>query len=208
MSKALPGRLFVLSAPSGSGKTTILEAILSTEKNIVRSVSVTTRLARQGERHGRDYLFVTPSRFDRMRRGRAFLECAKVVDHWYGTPWTPIKRAIRKGTDALLVIDVEGARQIRKKKLPSTTVFLLPPSRQALRQRLLKRGTEDPKEIGARLSRTQRELAQLVHYDYAVINDRLREAIRDIRTILRAERLRVRGDKTKCRLLLRNCWKG
>lgn len=177
------------------------------ERSAVRSISVTTRPRRRGERQGRDYRFVTPGQFARMRSRGEFLERARILGHWYATPRAPIERALEAGRDVLLGIDVDGAAQVRKSGLPATTVFLLPPSQEALRERLLKRGTEDAREIRARLERAKRELAQVIRYDYAVVNDRLSEAIAEMKAILRAERNRVLGDKQKCRCLLSSCWK-
>lgn len=136
-----------------------------------------------------------------------FLECARILGYEYATPRGPIERALEAGKDVLLGIDVQGAAQIRRSGLPVTTVFLLPPSQAALRERLLKRGTENAHEIRARLARAKRELAQVIRYDYAVINGRLSEAIAKVKTILQSERHRVAGDEEKCQCLLKLCWK-
>jgi len=185
------GRLFILSAPSGSGKTTILEALRKSELGIVRSVSVTTRPPRAGERDGRDYRFVTGAQFARYKREGAFLECARVLDHWYGTLAAPIERALRSGRDVLLNLDIQGTRQIRRSGLACTAIFLLPPSLAVLRQRLKTRGTETTAQIQARLELARRELKEVRTYDYAVMNDRLKGAIAAVKTILRAERFRI-----------------
>ncbi len=184
-------RLFVVSAPSGSGKTTILNALLSRQRRKVRSVSMTTRPPRAGEKNGRDYRFVTRAQFERARSQKGFLEYARILGHWYGTPRRPVEQALKAGRDVLLGVDIQGARQIRKSKMPVTTIFLLPPSFAALRQRLKRRGTETPDQIQARLRLARRELAELKRYDYAVVNDRLDEAIETVRAILKAEKCRV-----------------
>ena len=191
------GRLFVLSAPSGSGKTTILGVLLKDKEAAssfgrpVRSISMTTRPPRAGERNGRDYRFVSLAQFSQARRRGEFLEQARILRHWYGTPRGPIERALEAGQDVLLGVDVQGARQIRCSGLPVTTIFLLPPSFGVLRERLERRGTESAAQIRARLRLARSELAQMRHYDYAVVNDRLRDAIDVVKAILKAERYRV-----------------
>ena len=186
------GRLFVLSAPSGSGKTTVLNALLKRNRGLVRSISVTTRPPRSGERNGKDYWFFSSARFrEGIARGR-FLEYARVLKNWYGTPKGPIEKATRAGKDVLLGIDIQGARQIRRGRLPATTLFLLPPSLKVLRERLERRGTETPEQIRDRLKLARRELKEASRYDYAVVNDRLREAVEAVENIIRAEQFRVK----------------
>lgn len=189
-----PGRLVVLSAPSGSGKTTVMERLLKAEPEVVRSISMTTRPPRKGERLGRDYRFVTPRIFAREKAKGNLLECARILGHWYGTPLAPIRRALRQGRDVLLGIDIRGAAQIRRTGLPITTIFLLPPSLSALRQRLNRRGTETPAQIRARMKLALRELKEVRRFDYAVENDSLPEAVASVRAILRAQRCRVDHD--------------
>lgn len=159
---------------------------------------MTTRPPRAGERQGRDYQFVSPSEFARARRRGLFLECARILNHWYGTPKAPIERALASGRDVLLGVDIQGARQIRKYGLPVTTIFLLPPSLTVLQGRLRRRGTETPGEIRARLKLARRELAQVKHYDYAVVNDHLKEAIAAVKAIVKAERFRVNPNQKPC----------
>jgi guanylate kinase len=185
------GRLFVLSAPSGSGKTTIIETVLKEEPNVVRSVSVTTRLPRAGERDGQDYRFVTERQFAQALMRGEFLESAQILGCRYATPRKPIERVLRKGQDVLLVVDVQGARQIRRSGLPTTTIFLLPPSFGELRERLKRRGTETEAQIQTRLRLARRELMEVRRFDYAVVNARLGEAVSTVKAILRAERYRV-----------------
>lgn len=185
------GRLFVLSAPSGSGKTTVLHALLRRERNAVRSISATTRAARRGERNGRDYRFISPQRFVRERADGGFLESARILGHWYGTPRGPIERALRAGRNVFLGIDIQGARSVRRSGLPVTTIFLLPPSWKALGERLRRRGTESSRQIRERLRLARREMREIKRYDYAVVNDRLQDAAAAIRTIVRAERHRT-----------------
>ncbi|MCM8794408.1 MAG: guanylate kinase [Candidatus Omnitrophica bacterium] len=186
------GRLFVLSAPSGSGKTTVLRRIVDTDSHVTLSVSATTRPPRPGEKNGRDYFFYSRKRFESQRKRGGFIEYAKILDNWYGTPRRPVEQALRLGRDVLLGLDIQGARQIRKSGLPATTIFLLPPSLAVLEHRLKKRGTETPGQIRARLQLARKELREVKHYDYAVMNDRLQEAIETVKAILRAEKCRVK----------------
>ena len=120
-----------------------------------------------------------------------FLECAKILGHWYGTPRQPIEDALKRGRDVLLGVDIHGARQIRQRNLPARTVFLLPPSLGVLEERLKKRGTETPAQIRARLKLARRELREVKRYDYTVLNDRLKDAVLEIRAIMKAERCRM-----------------
>jgi guanylate kinase len=168
----------------------MLGALLKRDRNRVRSISATTRPPRAGERHGKDYFFISRAQFRRgIARGK-FLEHARVLRNWYGTPKGPIEKALRAGKDVLLGIDIQGARQIRRGRLPATTVFLLPPSLQVLRQRLRQRATETPAQIRERLRLARKELKEVEKYDYAVVNDRLRYAVAAVEAILRAERHR------------------
>ena len=187
------GRLFVLSAPSGSGKTTLLRHLVNVEPRAALSISATTRPARHGEKHGLDYWFMSSKRFlDGVRRGD-FFEHARILNEWYGTPRAPILKALKKGRDVLMGVDIQGARSVRRSGFPATTIFILPPSLAVLKERLYKRGTETPKQIEARLKLARRELAEMPRYDYAVVNDRLAEAVSQVRAILTAERCRTKS---------------
>lgn len=185
------GRLFVISAPSGSGKTTVLTALLKRRWPVERSVSATTRPARPGEKNGRDYYFFSRAQFEKGIRDGIFLEHARILGQRYGTPRTPILRALRAGRDVLLAIDVQGARQIRRSGVPAVTIFLMPPSLHVLAGRLRRRGTETEVQILARLRLARKELREAPRYDYEVVNDRLKEAVATLAAILRAERHRV-----------------
>ena len=186
------GLLFVLSAPSGSGKTTLMERLLKLDPRLVRSVSITTRASRPGERHGREYLFVTPAQFAAQRRRGALLEDAQVLHHWYGTPRRFIEAAWRRGRDVLLGIDVQGARQIKRSGYPAVAIFIQAPTLVTLRDRLRHRGTETEAQVRARLALARRELRCVPEYDYVVVNDRLDDAVAQLRAIIAAERCRVR----------------
>lgn len=183
--------MFVISAPSGSGKTTVINALLRMEPSSVRSISMTTRTPRAGERNGRDYYFVSQHCFQTAQRRGQLLESARVLSHWYGTPRRPIEQALAKGKDVLLGVDVQGARKIRESRLPAILIFLVPPSRSVLKERLKRRGTETPREIRARLQLGRKELTEAKRFDYAVSNVHLKEAIAVIRAIFEAERCRV-----------------
>lgn len=182
-----PGRVFVISSPSGGGKTTVVERLKRRVPRLVRSVSVTTRPPRRGERHGREYRFVSSAVFERMKRSGELLEWAKVHGERYGTPKRPIAQALAHGRDALLSIDVQGARKIRRLLgRQAVLIFLLPPSRAALRRRLMRRRTESAQAIRQRLAAATREAACARWYDYAVVNDRLRETVARVQAIVTA----------------------
>ncbi|MBI2496022.1 MAG: guanylate kinase [Candidatus Omnitrophica bacterium] len=187
---ALPktrGRAFVISSPSGGGKTTVAARLLRALPRLTRSVSVTTRPMRRGERQGRDYDFVSPAAFHRLRRAGQLLEWARVHGAYYGTPKRPVLQALAGGRDVVLSIDVQGARQVRRALgRRAALIFLLPPSMDHLRRRLVGRKTETPAAIRRRLAAAQRELSCAAWYDYTVINDRLTRAIQDIRAIVDA----------------------
>ena len=190
-----PGRrglVFVVSGPSGGGKTTIVDRLRRRARRLERSVSVTTRLPRLGERHGREYRFVTAAAFQRQRRARRLLEWANVHGAWYGTPKAPVLEALRRGRNVMLSIDVQGARQVRRALgRQAVLIFLLPPSLRQLRQRLMRRRTDTPASIRCRLAAAKRELACAAWYDYSVVNDRLEHAVRNVQAIITAERDRT-----------------
>jgi guanylate kinase len=186
MRGARPGaRVFVVSSPSGGGKTTVVERLLRVLPRLVRSVSVTTRPPRPGEWRGRDYRFVTPAAFQRLRRAGRLLEWASVHGQWYGTPKDPVLRALARGRHVVLCIDVQGARQVRRALgARAVLVFLLPPSMRRLRARLLRRRTESPAALRRRLAAARREIACARRYDHAIVNDRLDRTVRTMHAIL------------------------
>jgi guanylate kinase len=183
------GRVFVLSSPSGGGKTTVVERLRRTLPRLARSVSLTTRPPRPGERQGRDYRFTTPAVFRRMRRRGELLEWARVHGACYGTPKRPVLQALTRGRDVVLSIDVQGARQVRRALGERTVlIFLVPPSLARLRQRLLRRRTDAPEAIRRRLAAARRELRCASWYDHRVVNDRLAQAVSQLRAICVAHR--------------------
>ena len=195
MSEATASLCFVLSAPSGAGKTTLAHAVLQRLAEITRTVSWTTRIARPGETDGADYTFVSQQAFDEQQAAGGFLESAIVHGNSYGTPASEIERIQAGGHDALLVIDVQGAEAIRTRLADAVTIFVLPPSKQVLEERLGGRDGTDPSKgetIHRRLGVAAEEIAQFVRYDYVVINDDFDQAVRELEAILIAERCKRR----------------
>lgn len=188
------GIVFVLSAPSGTGKTTLTHRLLRRVPGIRFSISCTTRAPRPGERNGVDYHFVSPGRFARLRKRGEFLEWAKVDGAAYGTSRRLLERHLERGEDVLLDIDTQGAAQVRRKIPGSVLIFVLPPGPMALRRRLRRRGT-DPVVVARRLGLARREITRCRKYDYLVLNDRLERAFRDLEAIIRAERSRTRRQR-------------
>jgi guanylate kinase len=186
------GIVFILSAPSGAGKTTLSRGALGMSLGLQASVSLTTRAPRLDECDGVDYSFVTDEEFRRRLASGELAEWAQVFDASYGTPRVPLDRAVASGTDILLDIDIQGARQIRQKyPHDAVTIFVLPPSFAELEERLRRRGTEDEAAIGRRLLRARDEASAFPEYDYLIINSELTESLRQLEAVVRAERLRV-----------------
>jgi guanylate kinase len=186
------GIIFILSAPSGAGKTTISREALRAIAGLTASVSLTTRSPREGEIEGRDYHFVSDEDFNRRVEAQELAEWARVFDASYGTPRAPLDRAIAAGDDILLDIDIQGARQIRAKySADAVTIFVLPPSFAELEERLRGRGTEDEAAIGRRLQRAREEANAYPEYDYLIINGTLGDSIARLDAVVNAERLRV-----------------
>jgi guanylate kinase len=189
------GILFVVSAPSGGGKTTLVKAALAADEGLSLSVSLTTRQPRRGEVDGRDYHFVRPEEFDRRRAEGEFAEWAEVFDHAYATPRPPLDEAIRAGRDVLLDVDIQGARSLKEiYARDAVGIFVVPPSFAALESRLRARGTDSEDQIARRLRRVRVEMeaaAEADIYDYRIVNADRAEAARAIDAIVAAERLRL-----------------
>lgn len=192
MAKKRVGNVFVISAPSGGGKTTLAGQILNAMPDVERSVSMTTRPPREGERDGRDYFFVSQKAFEAVRRKNGFLEHATVFGQSYGTPRAFVESRRRQGKDVLLLIDVQGARQVKENLKSAIRVFVLPPSLEELRRRLENRSTDAPEEISRRLRIARSEMREASQYDYVVLNLDLAKAVDELRAIILAERLKVK----------------
>jgi len=186
------GILFIISAPSGSGKTTLCNKLVDSLEGLNRSISMTTRAPRVGERDGVDYIFIEKREFLKRNKNHEFLEWAKVFDEYYGTPKRYVRHLLSKGQDMLLNIDVQGAMKIKKLKNRAVYIFILPPSTVSLKERLVNRSTDSKKDIARRLKLVRRELSYLSRYDYVVVNNVLQSALDSLRSIIIAERCRVK----------------
>ena len=187
----MSGSLYIVSAPSGAGKTSLVSALLAADPLIRKSVSYTTRDPRPGEQNGRDYHFVTPDEFERMRSQGELLESALVHGNHYGTSRRTVETECAAGSDVLLEIDWQGAAQSRKLKPEAVAIFILPPSIPALEERLRRRGQDSDEVIARRLAAAQGEIAHVHDFDYVIINDDFDRAAQDLTSIVRAERLRL-----------------
>jgi guanylate kinase len=186
------GILFIVSAPSGAGKTTISTEALRRLSGVEMSVSCTTRGPRAGEVDGRDYHFLSAEEFARRRAAGDFAESAEVHGYLYGTPRSPIDAAITDGRDMLLDIDVQGSRQLKQRYgSEAVSVFVLPPSEAALAERLRRRGTDSEETIRRRLERARAEMDAYLTYDYAIVNDDIERSVGVLVSIVAAERVRV-----------------
>jgi len=185
------GVMLILSSPSGAGKSTLAEGLLKGETELSMSVSVTTRQPREGERHGVDYYFVDKDEFLRMQKAGELLEWAEVFGNFYGTPHEPVERALASGQDILFDVDWQGAAQLLKNCTDDLCrVFILPPSAEALEQRLKGRGKDKPEVVAHRMAQASREISHWNEYDHVIINDDLELALSQLRAILSAERTR------------------
>jgi guanylate kinase len=178
------GRLYVIAAPSGAGKTSLVKALMQREPRMRFSVSYTTRQPRPNEVDGRDYHFVTQAQFQEMIARSEFLEHAKVFDNFYGTSLSAVQSALQAGQLLLLEIDWQGARQVRARLPAARTIFILPPTRRALEERLRARSTDSDAVIQRRLKDAADDLAHWTEFDYVVVNDRFEQALADLLTIV------------------------
>lgn len=178
------GELFIVSAPSGAGKTSLLKALMARDGSVKFSVSYTTRDPRPGEIDGRDYHFIDADRFAAMRGDNAFLESAEVYGNGYGTGIADVRRELAQGHKVVLEIDWQGARQVRARMPEAVSVFILPPSRECLRARLTERGTDSEAIIDRRMAVATAEMAHWDEYDYVIINDEFEQALADLAAVL------------------------
>lgn len=185
-----PGILFVISAPSGGGKRTVLERVMAADANLEYSVSATTRPPREGETDGVDYVFLDRDEFDARIEAGAFAEWADVHRHRYGTLHAELERVLATGKDAVLELDVQGMRTLRASGRECVTVFITAPSLDELERRLRDRGTDSEEQIAGRMETAKTEIAARHEFDYIIVNDRIDEAVADMEAIVRAERLR------------------
>ncbi|MFQ5916911.1 MAG: guanylate kinase [Candidatus Binatia bacterium] len=185
------GVIFILSAPSGAGKTTLTKRLVKIFPDIMLSISYTTRTPRSGEIPGLDYYFVPQKRFEMMRAKGDFAEWANVHGNFYGTPRRPLEQSIRSGKDVLLDIDVQGSKKVKSRYRDAVSIFLLPPSWQELERRLAGRGTDRRETIRQRLESARRELKEVKRYDYLIVNQKIQPTLELLKSIVRAERMRV-----------------
>jgi guanylate kinase len=185
-----PGNLYVVAAPSGAGKSSLVKALMELDARVLPSVSHTTRAPRGQEKHGREYFFVSQQEFDAMVAGDAFVEWANVHSHRYGTSKKMLEERMTQGSDVILEIDYQGAIQIQKMYGNAILIFILPPSWEELRSRLERRGEDSSETIELRLQNAAIELAQVKEFDFVIINEVFDRALFDLKAIVHAQRLK------------------
>lgn len=187
----VPGKLFILSAPSGTGKTSLTKSLLRKNINLWLSISYTSRLMRPSEVEGHDYFFVERKIFEQMLGNEEFIESAEIYGNLYGTSQNWINEAINSGKDILLEIDGQGARQVRKIFSDVVSIFILPPSLEVLEDRLKNRNQDSKEVIAKRMAAAKEEISHVSEYDYVIINDNMDIALRDLVSVVQSERLRT-----------------
>ena len=183
--------LFIVAAPSGCGKTSLVKALIEKTENLCVSVSHTTRNARPGEVHGKNYFFVSQQEFDQINKDNGFIESAQVFDNFYGSAKQTVKDLLATGVDVILEIDWQGARQVKQTFTDAIGIFILPPSEAALRERLTDRGQDDKTIVDRRMQDAVSEMQHYNEFDYLVINDNFEEALTDLSQIIYAQRLKL-----------------
>jgi len=183
----MSGSLFIVAAPSGAGKTSLVNALVAKHQDIKLSVSHTTRPARDGEVDGKDYFFISQDKFAQMRDVGSFLESATVFDNSYGTSSDAVMSQLTQGNDVILEIDWQGAEQVRKNHADCTSIFILPPSKAALVERLRSRGQDDEETIARRMRDAENEMSHYVDFDYLIINDDFELALVELEAIITAK---------------------
>ena len=196
------GILFVLSAPSGAGKSTVSRKVLAKLKGMEFSISYTTRPQRAGESDGRDYHFVERERFDAMIEGNEFLEWARVFEQFYGTGVQATQTVLESGRDLLLDIDVQGARQVRAREPGCVSIMLLPPNFETLESRLRGRGSETSSTLSGRLTQARKEAEEYASFDYLVVNEELADCVDQVSAIVRAEHQRTDRTSSEAQRIL------
>jgi guanylate kinase len=186
-----PGLVVVISSPSGTGKTTICRELIKKHKDFQFSISATTRPPRKNERNGIDYYFMTPEEFQKAKKAGNFIESAKYLNHWYGTPIAPLNEKVARGKVVLLDIDIQGGRALKRKLPQSVAIFVVPPSLTELKRRLKGRLTENAESRNKRLKAAIKELKSWIKYDYLVVNDDLSLAVDEISMIINVERFKI-----------------
>ena len=190
-----PGNLFVVSAPSGAGKSSLVRALREFDARVYPSVSHTTRAPRGQEKHGREYYFVSDAEFDAMAANNGFVEWANVHSRRYGTAKKSLEERIQGGTDVLLEIDYQGALQVKTAFPNAVLIFILPPSWDELRARLENRGEDAPEVIELRLKNAAEEMAQVAEFDFVIINELFESALFDLKAIIHAQRLKYAAQR-------------
>ncbi len=190
---SVTGTLYIVSAPSGAGKTSLLEVLIEADGNLFLSVSHTTRDIRKGEANGVNYFFINKEKFEVMCEKGDFLEHAQVFDNFYGTSKTCIVEQLAKGQDVVLEIDWQGAQQVRQEIPEAVSIFILPPSLEALEQRLNHRGQDSDETIQRRMRDATVEISHYKEYDYIVINDKFEEALNQLHSIVNSQRLLLKN---------------
>jgi guanylate kinase len=195
--------LFVISAPSGCGKTSLVKALIENQDEVCVCVSHTTRKPRENEVNGINYFFVSQSEFQKIQAENGFLENAKVFDNYYGSAKKSVQNLLDAGKDVILEIDWQGARQVKKTFTEATLIFILPPSKAALRLRLIGRAQDDKHVIDRRMQDAVSEMTHYNEFDYLVINDDFKVALMDLTHIIKTQRLTLISQKTQQKLLLK-----
>ena len=198
-----PGKLLVIAAPSGTGKTSLVRALLASEPGLRLSISHTTRKMRPTERQGREYHFVSVAEFERLQRAGEFLEHARVFDNLYGTSRAFVGEQLKAGHDVVLEIDWQGARQVRRALPQCVSIFILPPTRQALAERLAGRGTDSREVIARRLADAVGDMSHYREFDYVVVNDDFTRAVEDLRSIVAGRGKDLRSDRPQLAALVK-----
>jgi len=192
----IKGTLYIVSAPSGGGKTSLVNALVKSVPDLCVSISHTTRVPRAGESEGVNYFFVDEPTFKQYQESNHFLEYAKVFNHWYGTSKEWVMQRLAEGKDVILEIDWQGARRI-KEQMPCIAIFILPPSLESLSARLRERRQDSEAIIQERMAKASEEMSHYPEYDYVVVNDSFDSALTDLSAILRAQRLRMEAQKAR-----------